>query len=229
MHDDDWFDHAGSLQSFADAIKNNPGISFIFSAYRNIYLADHREEAIYMNKHRFNLLQKNASTLFAKNIIGPPSVTMHRNDKIFFYDKNLKWLVDIDFYIRYLKDNKAFYIDEPLINVGIGKDQVTKEAFRMREVEIPENFYLLNKTGIGQLKNIRVYDAWWRLMRNLNIRSTNEIKDISNEISIPPAITAIIDFQKKIPESILKIGVLSKFFMFISFILFYKKVDPPNS
>ncbi len=60
----------------------------------------------------------------------------------------LKWLVDIDFYIRFLKNMKPVLITENLVRVGVGEDQVTKMVFQKSHVEIPENFYLLNKIGV---------------------------------------------------------------------------------
>jgi glycosyltransferase involved in cell wall biosynthesis len=229
MHDDDWLHNANSLQAFADAIKNNPGTFFFFSAYRDVYLDSNMENDIFINRFRFKLLLKNPATLLSRNIIGPPSVTLHRNDCIFLYDKNLKWLVDIDFYMHYVKKDKPFYIDKILVNVGLSSQQVTKEVFRVRNVELPENFYLLNKMGVSQMKNIYVYDAWWRLMRNLNMKSLDDARESGYHGIIPIAIKKIIDFQRKLPGPVLKIGLLSKFFMFISFIRSYNKIDSVNS
>ena len=61
------------------------------------------------------------------------------------YDKKLKWLVDIDFYIRFLDGSKGIYLNKILIQVGLGKEQVTQDCFRQRIIEIPENFYLLTR------------------------------------------------------------------------------------
>ena len=225
MHDDDWFSQDNSLQLFRDAIESSTNASFIFSAYRNIYLDNSKQEEIYVSSFRYKLILKNAATLFSKNIIGPPSVILHRNENHFFYDNNLKWLVDIDFYMRCLKTGKPEYIHLPLINVGLSSHQVTKETFRVREVEVPENFYLLHKVGLNQLRNIYVYDAWWRLIRNLGIRNINDVYESGYKEKIPSAIIMTIKIQKKIPLSALKIGLISKFFMFISFILCFKKFN----
>ena len=69
MHDDDWFSNKHSLQLFADAINDNPDCSFFFSAYRNIYLEEEKQEDVFPEMHRYKLLLKNAATLFSKNII----------------------------------------------------------------------------------------------------------------------------------------------------------------
>ncbi|HXB45078.1 MAG TPA: glycosyltransferase family 2 protein [Puia sp.] len=217
MHDDDWFSGRDSLQAFADRIKANPHVSFIFSAYSKIYLDEAKTEDIYVPFFRYRLLKKNPVTLLSTNIIGPPSVVLHLNNKKFVYDKKLKWLVDIDFYIRYLERENPVYINRAIINVGVSAEQVTKETFRVPAIEIPENFYLLDKVGASQLKNILVYDAWWRLLRNLNIRKPSDIIDSGYTSPVPSAILNMIEFQRKIPYNILKIGAFSKISMSICF------------
>jgi glycosyltransferase involved in cell wall biosynthesis len=219
MHDDDWFSSEDSLQFFACSIRTNPQASFIFSAYRNIYLDEDKQEDVFIPFFSYQLLKKNPVTLLSTNIIGPPSVVLHRNDNKFFYDKQLKWLVDIDFYIRYLQTGKPVCINRAIIHVGMSSQQVTRETFRVRNVEIPENFYLLEKVGAVQLKNILVYDAWWRLIRNLRIRNVSDINDSGYTSPLPSVIINMIHFQSKIPLSVLNMGVFSKIFMCICFIV----------
>jgi hypothetical protein len=204
-------------------IKNNSAASFVFSAYRNIYLDEDKQQDVFAGSFRHRLLRKNPATLLSRNIIGPPSVVLHRNDGKFFYDKNLKWLVDIDFYIRYLQFDKAVYLRRALINVGMSSEQVTKEVFRVRNVEIPEYFHLLDKIGAGQLKNVLVYDAWWRLIRNLGIRNEKDIQDSGYTGVVPPVIKNMIHWQNKIPLPVLRVGFFSKIYMCLCFILSLSK------
>ena len=218
MHDDDWFAAPGALQQFADATQQHPQSSFFFCRYANVYDDTGREEVVKLNAYRWKRLLENKSTLFSSNIIGPPSVTMHLNDREHWYDRTIKWVVDIDFYIRYLPDANPVYIDQTLINVGINAGQVTKASFRKPEVEIPENFYLLQKVGTQQLNNVLVYDAWWRLMRNLRVKSVADIGKEGYRGPVPPAIEAMIKLQQKIPRSVLNTGIFSKMFMFASYI-----------
>ena len=218
MHDDDWFSRPDSLTRFVKAAKDITGSDFIFSAYTNHYSESGKTSKVTLNGFRFRALLKNPVTLFSKNVIGPPSVTMHRNTGEFFYDRTVKWVVDIDFYIRYFKSTTPFYIDRPLINVGLGAHQVTMDCVRQRTVEIPENFYLLNKAGTSELRNILVFDAWWRLMRNLEIRSPKDINDAGYKGPISPIILSIIGFQNKFPVKVLKQGVYSKILMLLCYL-----------
>jgi glycosyltransferase involved in cell wall biosynthesis len=215
MHDDDWFSDAGSLSAFANAARLNPGFSFFYSAYQNVYEEDDRLEAIFINKFRRKKLEKDALNLFSSNVIGPPSVTLVKNDRREVYDKNLKWLVDIDFYISRLKNAKAFYIDKPLVNVGINKHQVTQSTFRVAEVEVPEWFHVLNKIGAKSLRGMLVYDAWWRFLRNLRIRSVDDIRKAGYNGDVHPLLLSMIRWQHFFPRPLMQTGVFSKLTMFM--------------
>jgi glycosyltransferase involved in cell wall biosynthesis len=215
MHDDDWLASPGSLQVFVDAIKRNPATDFFFSAYYNV--KGNEAEIVRPGSLRIRQLQQNPVTLLSKNVIGPPSVVIHRKDDNFFYDKNLQWLVDMDFYMRYLDKRVAFYIDTPVVNIGLNEQQVTRSSSLVREIEIPEHFIILEKTGLIQLENLLVYDAWWRLIRNLEVRSVGEIKSAGYLNDIPTPIINLVNFQKQFPYSLLKIGPASKILMMASY------------
>lgn len=218
MHDDDWFSGPDSLQQFADAAKQHPNTDFFFSAYNNVFEETGETQAVHASAWRRKKLLSNPVTLFSKNIIGPPSVTMYINKNGIVYDKKTKWVVDIDFYIHYLQRHSFVYIDKALVNVGINQHQVTQESFRRPEVEIPENFYLLEKTGTKHFSNILVYDAWWRLMRNLNVRNQQQVSDAGYKGEVPMQVRCMINMQKKIPRSLLNKGIFSKMFMLASYL-----------
>ncbi len=225
MHDDDWFANASSLEEFVSTIKDNPETDFFFSAYSNYYFGNDNYKDFRMTPWWFRRLLKDPTVLFSRNVIGAPSVAIYKRSIQQEYDRNLKWLVDIDFYIRALSGTRPVFINKVLIHIGIGKEQITQDCFRKRPVEIPESFYLLNKTGLAHLRNIIVYDAWWRLMRNLEIRSEKEVFESGYPEAIPGAIKRIIKFQKGIPANMLKIGILSKAFMAIGYLFDRNKME----
>jgi glycosyltransferase involved in cell wall biosynthesis len=222
MHDDDWFSDAESLGAFASAAKEHPG-NFIFSSYINVFIDKGRKEIVKPSHFRFKQLKKNALTLLSSNIIGPPSVTMHKRNPLISYDKNLKWLVDIDYYYSWLKTEKPVWINKNLVCVGLSEDQVTASCHRNPEVEIPESFYLLKKTGISHLQNIMIYDAWWRLFRNLDIRSEADL-DKLGDFHKPPVILEILRDVNKVSKNSLRSGVVSKFKMGLSYLHNRKKI-----
>jgi hypothetical protein len=133
--------------------------------------------------------------------------------------------VDIDFYIRALAGKRAVYIEKTLVNIGISDLQVTKTASRVREVEVPELFLLFEKIGYSSLKNIWVFDAWWRLLRNFSIRGASDIEEAGYEGDVPAIIVKIISFQRRLPAGILKFGITSKLFMALCYLVTDKSSD----
>jgi glycosyltransferase involved in cell wall biosynthesis len=220
MHDDDWFAGENSLSDFAAAIRENPGASLIFSAYRNVN-PDGSGLDIFAPATRRRAVFRDPRVLFAGNTIGPPSCTVFRRREGALFDKDLKWLVDIDFYIQYLKDGKASYIPGVLVYIGVNDQQVTASSFRNPGVEIPESFHLLEKTGEDSLRNWRVWDAWWRLLRNLSLRSPEDIARAGYLGTLPEPIASMIRFQSRIPAVILRTGIFSKGLMTLHRIVSY--------
>ena len=225
MHDDDWFDNENSLQLFYEATLQKPGCSFFFSAYNNVYELSNSKKPVYLKWDGYFMLWLSPLNLFKKQYIGNPSCTLIKREIDLFYDSDFKWVVDFEFYIRCLKKNKKFnYINKALINVSINREQVTKFSFRVPEIEIPENHLMIEKTGPGILRNIFVYDYYWRLYRNLEVRSEKDIEKYYDR-SINPLLRQMVTFQKMIPVKILKIGVFSKLFMFLNYFLsLFKKI-----
>lgn len=218
MHDDDWFTHPQAVRKMAEALDARPGCDFVFSAFRNCYLGSGKTEDIHCSAFYRGLLGKGPEHLFQKNFIGPPSVVMHRNNAAYRYDVKLRWMVDKDFYINVLQHVPAFiYLDEVLVNIGISENQITQSVKGVRKVEVPENFYLLSKTGEQHLHNIYVYDFFWRLMRNLGVRQPQELKEAGLEGPVPALVEQILQRQRLFPLSLLKIGPVSKLLMALSY------------
>jgi glycosyltransferase involved in cell wall biosynthesis len=213
MHDDDWFSDSTSLQDFAAAIEEIPDADFFFSAYTNIYEETGRKQPMFLKSFWKKALKKEINVLVADNVIGPPSVTLHRNNGKIWYDNTMKYIVDIDFYIRYLQNRQPYYIKRSLINVGINKAQVTKYTFGVADVHLKESMMLLHKTGEEQFNNIIVFDGWWRIIRNFSVKSIQDIHSAGYTGVVAGAIQFIINFQKQYSSKILKNGALSKMLM----------------
>jgi hypothetical protein len=181
---------------------------------------------MFLSPARYKAFLRNKTVLFGRNIIGPPSVVLYKRLPGIEFDPRVKWVVDIDFYIRYLEASgtQPFYIGRILVEVGLGKTQVTQDCFRLRPVEIPENFYLLNKVGYANLRNVRVYDAWWRLMRNLEIGSREDITGSGYSGPIPAVILSMVRWQRMLPFRWWRIGALSKTAMFLHYLSHYNRI-----
>jgi glycosyltransferase involved in cell wall biosynthesis len=216
MHDDDWFDNEHSLEKFALARNNNN--KFIFSAYTNKTELTNNIEKKFFNENLKTIILKNPLRLLAKNSIGPPSVTLFHNSIKDKYDEGLKWRVDIEYYIRNISKGIEFtYINELLINVGVSESQVTNYCLNIPSVEIPEMYILLSKYGTSPLKNIMVYDAYWRILRNTHIHSKSKLESFG-QTDWPAVILSMVELQSKFNQSTLRNGVISKTLMSISYI-----------
>ena len=212
MHDDDWFAMPDSLLFFAQSIDSNPQAHFIFSAYANVFDHSNRIQHMYLSAFWKQLLKGNPEILISENIIGPPSVTLYKKNHL-LYDCEMKYVVDIDFYTRYLEETQWHYINKPLIHVGISQAQVTKYTFGVAEVQLKESLMMLQKKSETILNNVVVFDGWWRLMRNFKIKQPDDIQKIGFSAIIPPLLAKLILFQSKIPSGLLSVGLFSKLMM----------------
>jgi glycosyltransferase involved in cell wall biosynthesis len=224
MHDDDWFAYNDSLQKFANYTQNTNS-DFIFCGFFNVDLSHDKKTKHLISKLNLSRLIKNPLYLFRTNYIGHPSTTLIRNSNVEWFDEKLKWVVDFEFYIRQLKSNKNIIsIPEALINIGISNAQITKSVFRNPIVEIPENLYILNKIGLDSFRYIYLYDYYWRLLRNLGLRSEIELrKYLPQAQTIPSVIIDMISIQKLVPSGILKIRPVSKIIMTFGWLCFMTK------
>ena len=219
MHNDDWFSREDALQKFYEAAVKHSDCPFFFSAFQNVTDDTEEKKIVRCNILDMLFFKMSPLHLFKRVYIGNPSCTFIKKDVGLFYDKQFKFVVDFEYYIRCIrKAGKYKYIDEVLLNVGFHPDQVTKSTFLVPGVQIPENLMLLDKLGLKILKNPFVYDYYWRMIRNLKIRSIADIeKYYSNKIR--SLIRRMIGFQSKISYSLLQIGIFSKFFMSISYLI----------
>jgi glycosyltransferase involved in cell wall biosynthesis len=219
MHDDDWFADENSLATYAQAVKEHPEARFIFSAYRDVFLETTRSREMRASNTRYKAFLRDHTVLFSANIIGAPSVVLYKRIPGIEFDPLFRWRVDIDFYIRYLAIGKPAYIPDILVNIGLGKSQVTRDCFNLRPVEIPENLSLLYRVGVHHLRNILVYDAFWRLVRNLEIRRLEEISESGYHGEIPAAVLSMIRWQQLLPLRLWRIGPVSKLGMWLNYLV----------
>jgi len=216
MHDDDFFTDENSLLKFAESIRLNPKTEFFFSSYILLNEKNKSKKEIHLSWLIKFLLRKSRSILFYKNYIGQPSCILFKKDPSNIFDETFKWVVDLEFYFRYLKTRNIYsYIKEPLVTISENETQITKQVFRNRNYEIPENHKFLEKIGVNSIKNIIIFDYFWRLYRNLEIKKLSELE--SFDIKIIPELKKILAFQSKIHQWLLKFGAISKTAMLLCY------------
>ena len=145
MHHDDWFVTNDALEKMLEAI-NNANADFVFcqSAGTPPHTPSQMEVEARMNDRLPYLL--------SGNIIGAPSATMYRKSSL-EYDKNIKYFVDVDFYIEYLRTHRAIYIHEELIQIGTTPVRVTDAVVTDRELVYNEFQYAFLKLWNGEQWN----------------------------------------------------------------------------
>lgn len=218
MHNDDWFATDDALQIFYQNIQRHPDEVFFFSAFQNVEAESGIKEIVKLSFADKKFFESNPFHLLKKVYIGNPSCTLVRKDLNIWYDKRYKFIVDFDFYIRVIQQTKMpVYIDKVLLNIGFHSGQVTGYTKYNPAVQLPENITFLNEQSRDILKNIVVFDYYWRLIRNLKIHSEEKLLSFLGNIRPNKKILFIVNFQKKIPYPLLKIGLVSKAFMVISF------------
>ncbi|MCF8342409.1 MAG: glycosyltransferase [Chitinophagaceae bacterium] len=219
MHDDDWFATSTALQVFYDATYKYPEVPFFFAAFQNITQETGAIEKVFCSKWDLMMLKWSPLHLFKKVYVGNPSCTLVKRDVNMFYDRNYKFVVDFEYYIQVIRKFKAYqYIDQLLINVGFNALQVTKYTFKVAAVQVPENISLLNKLGPQILRNILVYDYYWRMWRNLGVRGVADCRRFYSP-PIPQILVNMMNQQALVPLNVLKIGMVSKVMMFFSYVL----------
>lgn len=148
LHHDDWFPHKDCLRQFVKLMDEHPSSVLGFSsAY-----ACHSDGAIAFvhapSAAQLEELLADPASLFFNNFVGAPSATIFRNKDHAAFDEELKWLVDVDFYITLLQSqSQAFsYAAEPLICIAIeGEHKVTNECSGKQEVELFEHVHIFDK------------------------------------------------------------------------------------
>ena len=143
LHHDDWFTNSSSLKKLVNALDNNPASDFAYCQSQDIN--ENNKIRLHDFSDKVDLIKSDIYTLWPDNFVGAPSATIYKNCELLF-DENLKWLVDLDFYIRILQKNPNFvYIPDICVNIGISSGQVTQSCINNSEVELFENFYVYEK------------------------------------------------------------------------------------
>ena len=210
MHDDDYFMSDISLDLFASEIDSR--VDCIFSGYLVEDEVNKSKKEMVISKLAFNRFLNKPLRLFAKNRIGPPSVMLFKRNITETFDTRLKWIVDWEFYISLALKYNLKYINKPLVVVSYNDSQITNSCALNPMVEIPEVMILYAKYGDLLFEDIILFDAWWRLIRNLKIKQIDEFS-LYTPFPIPKSVVNIISFQSILPYRLLKIGVISKLYM----------------
>jgi len=182
LHHDDWFTEKDSLFKFVKMLDDNPDTDLAFSASANCRQDTKLKNIFCTPIIKLHKLRQNPMFLFTGNIIGSPSATIYRRKINKKFDKNLKWVVDIDFYLNILLDNpEIVFCKEPLISVLTeSENRVTSFCRYNKSVELPEYIYLYSK--YIKMMNFAQTRFICRLLYIYKIKSEKELKDLGIKI-----------------------------------------------
>lgn len=179
MHHDDWLDRKESLSTYVSLLERNVGTSFAFSATRNVYGDGKASRIFRLTPRQLRIIKNDPLSLYYKKgiAIGSPSGTIFRKSVDLFFDKNTKWFVDIDFYIRLLDNNPNFaYSEEPLVCVSdIAESRVTRTIDSV--VDLSERIYVFNKIKRNKLDDLRFIGS---ILRRLTQYDNQDFKKARN-------------------------------------------------
>ncbi len=152
LHHDDYFKETDSLEQFVRLLEENPSAKVVFCSSYHVDNEGHYVSSHTLTQSNMRMVQQDAKKLYLGNVIGAPSVMMYHKDLNRYFDKRMKWLVDIDFYIQLLKDNSFVYTNKELIAINIGEEQrVTKECENNAKISIYEHMILFEKLQLSVL------------------------------------------------------------------------------
>lgn len=196
LHHDDFFLDENSLKEFVQMLEKNPNSDLAFCTSIDISPTYEQKIVHTPKKYQLKFLKINPIYLFTKNIIGSPSATIFRRTNKVFFDEKLKWVVDIDLYIRLLMSNNCFIFNpKPLIFISFNHPhQVTRDCENNKNVEIPEYIYLFKKIKKLSIFNLSIYAFLCLLFFKYNIKSVNELIQLGVEPPIPREVSFMILF-----------------------------------
>ena len=172
MHHDDRFVSSRSLGTFVRLLDEHPEADFGFSATRveNVVTGQTREHCITTNQ--LKRIVEFPEFLFTGNFIGAPSATIYRRSIGLEYDREMQWLVDVDFYVRVLKQNSAvaFSPDALIATTDGAEHQVTKYFAGNSGVELLEYARLFRKISDRATSCPEIDEVWDRLFDRYDIQ-----------------------------------------------------------
>jgi glycosyltransferase involved in cell wall biosynthesis len=177
LHHDDWFTSSSSLSKFAALLDAHPESDFAFSA-TSVYNSKNGTYTVHQPEaNQLVALKADPPLVFFGNFIGAPSATIYRKSAILPYDKAIKFVVDMDFYIRMLNHNPNFqYSQETLIcTTSEAVHQVT-DGCMQKDVQLFEYTYLYNKLRKTYLPEKRFGNYFYTLFNQFDVKSLKELK-----------------------------------------------------
>lgn len=203
LHHDDYFTDANSLEKMVRLLDENPDSKILFCSSRHVDNRYNYHSSHILNHKSMQKVKDNPKILFLGNLIGAPSIMMYHRDINIYFDKRMKWLVDLDFYIRVLKDTSFVYIQEELVSINIGEEnRVTYICENNKNINIYEHIILLDKLEFFSLPlSFKVF--FLKMFLKFEINSVKELTQFGG-----------LKYQNEFKKIVLISKVLKPFYKF---------------
>jgi len=175
LHHDDFFTQKNSLRLMVEEIEKEK-TDFLCCATRVWFPATGISRMHRISSTQLPRLQKDIHFLFFKNCFGSPSATLYRKTTL-VYNTQLKWLVDLDFLMKYIEKSKNFsFLDQALIcTAHETENQVTGTVINNKTIQIKEHVLVFNrlKKQAASLENFHSFFEY--LFRDYQVNSFDEL------------------------------------------------------
>ncbi len=200
LHHDDWLNGKDSLAKYVAMLDNNPEADFAFSATQA--LGHGKEWKHILSPEALMSIENDHLVLFSNNLVGAPSNVIYRREASLLFDKNLKWLVDIEFYIKMLSKNKNFIYTSEMLSVTFLAEGRVSDECNNKQTEVYEFLYVLNSLYECEkmfpeqalkkcmLKTISIFDKY-------DIRSKQDVSEIGYYGQMPKHIETYLSLKNK--------------------------------
>lgn len=185
LHHDDRFSHPGALVVFVQLLDEHPEVDFAFSASSAVSITQGHRRDNCPSREQVAQLVAAPENLFLSNLIGAPSATIYRTGLGVEYDCTLKWLVDVDFYIRVLQQNSLIgYTPQVLIvTTTNASHQITELCKNNADVEMSEYLHLYHNIAGKVSEDQCAQYVWFRLFERYQIYAQADLKRHGIELS----------------------------------------------
>ena len=158
MHHDEWFVSEFALSKILSFFKKKNTSLVVNASYLH---RNGKETIVRADASKISLIEKEPQRLILANEFGSPSSIFFHRDNVQVFDQELVWLVDIEYYIRFLLKNKTVsYISEPLYTSAMDDHNITNSCLYNTELQLKEYTYLYNK----YVSNLTLNRRWFYLI-----------------------------------------------------------------
>lgn len=146
LHHDDYFFDNSTLENIYKEIIRNNNPSLLFLSFKE----ESDKHKFYYGKYNFKNLLFNPNQLLYVNFLSTPSCLILSKNITDLYDNKLKWLVDVDFYIK-LINKYSNIINLKSVKVVIGGDD-TRITKTITQKDILFEYHYLTQKKVFKTK-----------------------------------------------------------------------------